>query len=68
MKLTRPVSHRWHFKEAPVAVVYLVLYLIAAICFLLSAVPVAQERPALLPLGLFFFVLVFVLKAALSLH
>ena len=50
------------------AVVYLVLYLAAAICFALSAVPVAQSRPALLPLGLLAWVLVFVLKAALSLH
>jgi len=49
-------------------VLYLVLYLIAAICFLLAAVPVAQQRPALLPLGLLAWVLVYALKAALSLH
>ena len=49
-------------------VLYLVLYLIAAICFLLAAVPVAQQRPALLPLGLLAWVLVYVLKAALGVH
>lgn len=46
---------------------YLVLYLASAICLLLAAVPVAQSRPALLPLGLFLFVLVFVIKAAVGL-
>jgi len=51
-----------------VAVVYLCLLIVAAICFPLSAVPVASSRPALLPLGLLAWVLVFVIKAALSVH
>lgn len=46
---------------------YLVLYLISAICLALAAVPVTQSRPALLPAGLFFFVAVFVIKAAMGL-
>ena len=50
------------------AVVYLILLILAAVCFALSAVPVAQSRPALLPLGLLAWVMVYVLKAALSLH
>jgi hypothetical protein len=49
------------------AVIYLVLYLAAAICFLLAAVPGAQSRPALLPLGLLAWVLVYVIKTALGL-
>jgi len=50
------------------AVVYLTLYLVSAVCFALSAVPVAQSRPALLPAGLLAWVMVPLLHTALSLH